>query len=89
MNMLQKLEQGPTLHTIKMVEKALENMPNSVMTIPELKRALPKQVNHNTLIMTLEYLEESNKIAVGLKGIVWIYNPHPKMRTAIEKAREI
>ena len=88
-NLSQKLEQGPTLQTIKMVEKALQDMPDSVMTISELKRALPKQVNHNTLMMVLEYLEESNKIDVGLKGIVWLYNPSPKLWASIAKGREL
>ena len=37
---------SPTLHTIQMVERTLENYPNSVITVPELKKALPKQVNH-------------------------------------------
>ncbi len=85
---LQKLEQGPTLQTIKMVENALQHMPDSVMTIAELKRALPKQVNHITLMMILEYLEESHKIDVGLKGIVWLYNPSPKLWASIAKGTE-
>lgn len=86
--MQQKLVQGPTLQTIRMVEKALQNMPDSVMTIPELKRALPKQVNHNTLIEILEYLEESNKIVVGLKGITWLHSLSPKLQLAMVKGRE-
>ena len=79
----QKLEHAPTLNTILMVEGALKNMPSSVMTVPELKKALPKQVNHNTLIRILEYLEESNKIYVGIKGITWLANDNPNLRRAI------
>ncbi len=67
-------KQGPTLATIKMVEEALKNMPGSVMKIPELKKALPKQVNHNVLIEILEYLEEKNNIVMSIKGITWL-NP--------------
>jgi hypothetical protein len=87
--MLQKLQQGPTLATIRMVEKTLQNMPNSVMTIPELKRALPKQVNHNTLIEILEYLEQSYKIAIGLKGITWIYNTNTRLAEAIRNGHRL
>ena len=57
-----------------MVEHILENMNESVIKISELKKLLPKQVNHNTLIIILQYLEESNKIAVSIKGISWIHN---------------
>src|SRR5450759_2087373 len=63
-----KAKTSPTLKTILMVEDTIKNSPNSFVTVAELKRALPKQVNHNTLMTVLEYLERSNKIAVGLRG---------------------
>jgi len=81
----QTLVHYPTLNTVMMVEKTLKNMENSIITIPELKRKLPKQINHNTLKIILEYLEESNKIAVSLKGITWIHNNSEKMRQALRK----
>jgi 3-oxoacyl-[acyl-carrier-protein] synthase III len=74
---------SPTLNTIKMVEKALKEMPDSMIKVSELKRLLPKQINHNTLKNILEYLQESNKIFIGIKGIVWIHNDSPKLRKAI------
>lgn len=86
--MLQKLEHSPTLKTIQMVETVLKNMPSSTMTMAELKRGLPKQVNHNTLKNIIEYLDESNKIVIGIHGITWIYNPSPKMRKALAEAKE-
>ncbi|MBW3002743.1 hypothetical protein KY338_06305 [Candidatus Woesearchaeota archaeon] len=81
--MLQKLKHAPTLNTIRMVEETLKNMDESVITIAELKRRLPKQVNHNTLKTILEYLDESNKILIGIKGITWIQNDNPRLRKAI------
>ena len=75
-----KTKPSPTLNTILMVEDTIQNSPNSVITIAELKRALPKQVNHNTLMTILEYLEKSNKIAVGLRGITWIKNDNKNLR---------
>jgi hypothetical protein len=80
---MQKLEHAPTLNTILMVEETLKNMEGSVMTIAELKRKLPKQINHNTLKAILEYLENSNKIAVSIKGITWIKNDNPNLRRLI------
>ena len=72
-----------------MVEATLMNMDESVITIPELKRKLPRQVNHNTLKVILEYLEASNKIAVSLKGITWIHNTNPDIRKAISAGLEL
>ena len=76
-------QHSPTLNTVRMVEDALEKADESVVTVAELKRLLPKQVNHYTLRAVLEYLEASNKIAVSLKGITWIFNDNPRLRRAI------
>ena len=91
MNMLSrnKMEHAPTLNTVLMVEEALKNMNESVITIAELKRKLPKQVNHNTLMVILEYLEQSNKILVTLKGITWVHNTNQNLRKAIARGMEL
>ena len=86
---MQMLEHSPTLNTVLMVEDVLKKMEGSVMKVAELKRKLPKQVNHSTLMIVLEYLEKSGKILVGLKGITWIYNPSEKLRKAIARGLEI
>jgi hypothetical protein len=80
---------SPTLNTVLMVEGTMKNMNGSIFTIAELKRKLPKQVNHNTLMLILDYLEKSNKIAVSLKGLTWIYNPSEKLRRAISQGLEL
>lgn len=85
----QRLEHSPTLNTVIMVENTLRNMEESVISIAELKRKLPKQINHNTLKIILAYLEESNKIAVTIKGITWIHNPNPNLRKAISGGLEL
>ena len=86
---LKKTRHSPTLNTVIMVENTLKNMDNSIIKIPEFKRKLPKQVNHNTLMNILEYLEESNKIAVSIKGITWIHNTNPNLKKAIERGLEL
>jgi predicted methyltransferase MtxX (methanogen marker protein 4) len=83
-----KLQHSPTLNTILMVEETLKDA-DSIITIPELKKKLPKKVNHNTLLVILEYLEESNKIAVSLKGITWIFNTNVNLRNAIHDGLEL
>lgn len=82
---MQELEHSPTLNTVLMVESTLKNMNESVITIAELKRRLPRQVNHNTLKIILKYLELSNKIVVTMRGITWIHNPNPNLQKAIEE----
>jgi len=82
-------EHWPTLNTVIMVEKTLIETNESVISIAELKRKLPRQVNHNTLMLILEYLEKSNKIAVTLRGITWIHNTNPNLRKALNKGLEL
>ncbi len=84
-----RFEHSPTLNTVFMVENTLKNIDESVITVADLKKKLPKQVNHNTLKIILEYLEESNKIAVTMKGITWIHNTNPALRRAISSGLEL
>ena len=83
----QPLSPSPTLNTIIMVENILRDMDESLISVAELKRRLPRQVNHNTLKTILIYLEESNKIAVTMKGITWIFNRDPRLARAISKGQ--
>ena len=86
---MERLEHSPTLNTILMVENVIKNSKNSIITVAEIKRALPRQINHNTLMVILEYLESSNKIAVSLKGITWIYDNNPTVKRLIATGREL
>ena len=82
-------EHAPTLNTILMVEETLKKMDESAASMAQVKQKLPKQVNHITLRTILEYLEDSNKITVSMKGISWIHNENTNLRKAITKGREI
>ena len=84
-----KLKHAPTLNTVLMVEDTLKKMNESAIKISELKRRLPKQINHNTLMTILEYLERSNKILFGLKGITWVHNTNKNLRKAIAEGLEV
>ena len=83
------LEHAPTLNTVIMVEEVLKHMDENMITVSGLKKKLPKQINHNTLKTILIYLEESNKIAVSMKGITWIHNSNPYLRKAIATGMEL
>ena len=84
-----KLKHSPTLNTVLMVENVIKNSNNSIMTIAEIKRTLPRQVNHNVLKAILVYLEDSGKIFVSIKGITWIHNTNPNLKKAIDKGLEL
>jgi hypothetical protein len=86
---IEKQVHWPTLNTVIMVEDTLKKMNESIISIAELKRNLPRQVNHITLMVILEYLEKSNKIAVTLKGITWIENNNPNLKKAILNGMEL
>lgn len=63
---------SPTLNTVLMVEKVLQES-KELIKIADLKRKLPRKVMHNTLMQILDYLQESGKILITTKGILWIY----------------
>jgi len=77
------------LNTVIMVEDTLKKMNGSVISVADIKRKLPRQVNHITLMVILEYLERSNKIVVTLKGITWIENSNLNLKKAISQGMEI
>ena len=79
----------PTLNTVMMVEDILGKMNESAISIADLKRKLPRQVNHITLMVILQYLEKSNKIAVTLNGITWLENNNPNLKKAILQGMEL
>ena len=65
----------PTLNTILMVEDTLKNskqkFKKEIISVAELKKNIPRKMNHITLMTILDYLEKSKKINVTLKGISW------------------
>src|SRR3989344_2545050 len=65
------VEHSPTLNTVLMVEEVLKNAKQAV-SLAELKRQLPKQVMHRTLLTILDYLQLSGKIVICTKGILWV-----------------
>jgi len=78
----------PSLRTMLMVERILREA-DTMINRKELKKRLPNKIMHQTLNLILKYLEEKGMIIDSHKGILWIYNPSPKLRKAIENAREI
>lgn len=85
---MQEIIHYPSLKTVLMVEEVLKKA-DIAITRTELKKKLPRQIMHQTLNIVLEYLERRGMIADTHKGIVWIYNPSPRLRREMEKGVEI
>lgn len=78
----------PNLKTILMIEKTLKKA-ETMINREELKRRLPVKIMHQTLNLILDYLENRGMIIDSHKGILWIYNPSPKLKKAISEGQEI
>jgi len=79
LNNMEKLkknyERSPTLQTVLMVEKFIEEH-SGEYTKRELFNSLPKKVMWQTLGVIIKYLESVNKIGIDKVGkIVYIWNP--------------
>lgn len=77
---------SPTLETVQMVEETI-NKAKQVITLAELKRRLPRKVNHNTLKVILTYLQKSGKIEFTPDGMVWIFIPKEDIAAILSKGR--
>ena len=69
----------PNLKTVLMVERALKNA-EQILTKKQINEALENKVMWQTMEVILKYLEESGKIIIGKRGILWIYNENPLMK---------
>jgi len=78
----------PNLRTVLMVEKVLQSAELAIDR-EEIKRRLPVKIMHQTLNIILKYLEDKGMIVDSHKGIIWIYNPSPKLRKLIAKGTEV
>jgi len=79
---------SPTLNTVIMVERVLQEA-KEIIKVSELKRRLPKQVMHSTLLQILDYLQESGKILITTKGVVWLYRPPGELEKLKQGGLEI
>ena len=72
-------QRSPTLNTVLMVEETLIKA-GELLTIGKLKRILPKQVMHQTLMAVIDYLEYSGKIVFHNDKILWTFKPQSKLK---------
>ena len=82
------LAHSPTLNTVLMVEDVLRKS-GELMAMAELKKKLPKQVMHQTLMQILDYLQLSGKIVIGTKGFLWVFAERKELNDLIKRGTEI
>jgi len=75
MAILKQKIRSPTLQTVLMVEKFIENNSGEYKKT-ELFKKLPKKVMWQTFQIIISYLENINKIVYDKEGyVVYIWNP--------------
>jgi hypothetical protein len=75
MQTLQKAARSPTLQTVLMIEKFIDENSGEYKKT-ELWKSLPKKVMWQTFQVIMEYLESIGKIAYDNEGyVVYIWNP--------------
>lgn len=79
---------SPRLATVLMVEQTLQHS-RQVLKVAELKRRLPRKVMHATLLQILDYLQQSGKILISTKGLVWIFKPPAELDKMKEGGLEL
>jgi hypothetical protein len=79
----------PNLNTVLMVEDFLKQHRDLPIKLADIKKQLPKQVMHQTLVLILEYLWKSGKIIYGPKGIQWIYSEPEHLKKMFENSLEV
>ena len=86
--LLESEHHSPNLNTVLMVEDVLKKA-GEVITLAELKRRLPRKVMHQTLLLILDYLQISGKIAIGKKGILWVFAERKELDALIKRGTEV
>jgi len=86
-NLINSIARSPTLGTVLMIEKTIEEY-GGEFTRTGIWKKLPKKVMWQTYLIVLDYLESINKIAFDRKGIVG-YILNPKLAKVLLKRPEI
>ena len=76
----------PNLRTILLVEKFLSDKREDLFSKAAIIRALGGRINNQTLSIALDYLEASNKVMQGSKGVQWIASEGFKAKELLKDA---
>lgn len=76
----------PTLRTVLLVENFLMKHNEGLFSKAAIIRGLGGRVNNAALTMILDYLESSNKVLQGTKGIQWVASSNKKSELLLRRA---
>lgn len=76
----------PNLKTILLIEKFLSENCYDLFSKAAIIRALNGKINNQTLSIALDYLEASNKVLQGPKGVQWIASDGVKAKKLLKEA---
>ena len=79
---------SPTLETIKMIENTIKDFGDEIKNLAQLKKLLPRQVNHYALKEVLKYLESCNRIMFTSQGMVWLPD-YKRKGTSLDVLRKL
>ena len=79
---------APRLGTVLMVEETLRAA-RVAISVAELKRRLPRKVMHQTLLVILDYLQDSGKILISTKGVVWTFATREELDALLARGTEV
>ncbi len=75
-----------TLRTVLLIENFLSKNHTELFSKAKIIRELKGRINNKTLRTILDYLEASNKIIQGPKGIQWIFSNNKKSKQLLKEA---
>lgn len=76
----------PTLKTVLLVEQFLSTRKEDLFSKAAIIRGLDGKINNAALTTILDYLEASNKILQGSKGVQWIASDTPRTKKLLQDA---
>lgn len=78
--LLNPIARSPTLETVSMVERTIEEY-SGELNRTELWKKLPRKVMWQTYLVVLDYLQSINKVAIDSRGTIgYIWSPEVAKR---------
>ena len=73
---------------IERVEEIIKEA-HEVISPIEINKRLPEKMNANILQGILRHLQESGKIVIGTKGVLWVFTERKELDALIQRGTEI
>jgi hypothetical protein len=71
------------------IEKILKQKAGEIVSYDNIRDKIPKTTDDDKINTVLNSLEESGKIYISTRGIMWIENKSAKLKQAIKGGRKL